>query len=42
MKTLLSMAVAAVPAEAHGGSVTLENRSAGSGCVATLRLPLLA
>ena len=29
-------------AEAHGGSVTLENRSAGSGCVATLRLPLLA
>ena len=27
-------------AEAHGGSVTLENRSSGSGCVAMLRLPL--
>ena len=27
-------------AEAHGGSVTLENRSDGSGCVATLRIPL--
>jgi signal transduction histidine kinase len=27
-------------AEAHGGSVTLENRAAGTGCVATLRLPL--
>jgi len=27
-------------AEAHGGSVTLENRASGKGCVATLRLPL--
>ena len=27
-------------AEAHGGSVTLENRASGHGCVATLRLPL--
>jgi nitrogen fixation/metabolism regulation signal transduction histidine kinase len=27
-------------AEAHGGSVTLENRASGNGCVATLRLPL--
>jgi nitrogen fixation/metabolism regulation signal transduction histidine kinase len=27
-------------AEAHGGSVTLENRPAGSGCLARLRLPL--
>lgn len=27
-------------AEAHGGSVTLENRDTGTGCVATLRLPL--
>ena len=27
-------------AEAHGGSVTLENRVSGDGCVATLRLPL--
>jgi len=28
-------------AEAHGGSLRLENRSAGTGCVAYLRLPLL-
>jgi nitrogen fixation/metabolism regulation signal transduction histidine kinase len=27
-------------AEAHGGSVTLENRATGNGCIATLRLPL--
>jgi nitrogen fixation/metabolism regulation signal transduction histidine kinase len=27
-------------AEAHGGAVTLENRTSGHGCVATLRLPL--
>jgi signal transduction histidine kinase len=27
-------------AEAHGGSVTLENRKDGTGCVAQLRLPL--
>jgi two-component system, NtrC family, nitrogen regulation sensor histidine kinase NtrY len=27
-------------AEAHGGSITLENRASGTGCVATLRLPL--
>ena len=27
-------------AEAHGGSLTLENRAAGRGCLATLRLPL--
>jgi nitrogen fixation/metabolism regulation signal transduction histidine kinase len=27
-------------AEAHGGSVTLENRADGAGCDATLRLPL--
>lgn len=27
-------------AEAHGGSLSLENRSSGSGCVARLRLPL--
>jgi len=27
-------------AEAHGGSLTLENRPAGTGCVAKLRLPL--
>ena len=27
-------------AEAHGGSVTLENRVSGNGCIATLRLPL--
>ncbi len=27
-------------AEAHGGSITLENRATGIGCVATLRLPL--
>ncbi len=27
-------------AEAHGGSITLENRASGNGCVATLRLPL--
>ncbi|MGO9641800.1 MAG: sensor histidine kinase [Candidatus Acidiferrales bacterium] len=29
-------------AEAHGGSLTLENRRKGRGCVATLRLPLAA
>jgi two-component system, NtrC family, nitrogen regulation sensor histidine kinase NtrY len=29
-------------AEAHGGSLTLENRKRKSGCVATLRLPLEA
>ena len=29
-------------AEAHGGSVTLENRKDSSGCVARLRLPLQA
>ena len=27
-------------ADAHGGSLTLENRAEGVGCVATLRLPL--
>lgn len=27
-------------AEAHGGSVTLENRSTGRGCIARVRLPL--
>jgi two-component system nitrogen regulation sensor histidine kinase NtrY len=27
-------------AEAHGGTVTLENRSGGAGCVALVRLPL--
>jgi signal transduction histidine kinase len=27
-------------AEAHGGSLTLENKPAGNGCVARLRLPL--
>src|SRR5204862_4447854 len=27
-------------AEAHGGSLTLENRNDGRGCVARLRLPL--
>jgi signal transduction histidine kinase len=27
-------------AEAHGGTLTLENRSLGSGCEARLRLPL--
>jgi signal transduction histidine kinase len=26
--------------EAHGGTLTLENRTAGRGCVATLQLPL--
>ena len=28
-------------AEAHGGSLTLENRAAGHGCVASLRIPIL-
>ena len=27
-------------AEAHGGTVTLQNRKGGSGCIATVRLPL--
>src|SRR5262249_9668496 len=27
-------------AEAHGGSLTLENRTNGSGCLARLRLPV--
>jgi two-component system, NtrC family, nitrogen regulation sensor histidine kinase NtrY len=27
-------------AEAHGGSVTLENRPGASGCVALVRLPI--
>ena len=27
-------------AEAHGGALTLENRPTGTGCIATLRLPL--
>ena len=27
-------------AEAHGGTITLENRRRGSGCVATIRLPV--
>jgi signal transduction histidine kinase len=27
-------------AEAHGGSIALENRTDGQGCVARLRLPL--
>ncbi len=29
-------------AEGHGGALTLENRAAGSGCVARLRLPAVA
>jgi signal transduction histidine kinase len=28
-------------AEAHGGTVTLENRAEGSGCVARITLPLI-
>jgi signal transduction histidine kinase len=27
-------------AEAHGGSLSLENKPEGHGCIATLRLPL--
>jgi signal transduction histidine kinase len=27
-------------AEAHRGTLTLENRSRGAGCIATLRLPI--
>jgi signal transduction histidine kinase len=27
-------------AEAHGGSLSLENKAEGHGCLATLRLPL--
>ena len=36
----IGLALSRQIAEAHGGTITLENRSAGAGCRATLRLPL--
>jgi len=36
----IGLALSRQIAEAHGGSLTLENRKQGSGCVARLRLPL--
>jgi signal transduction histidine kinase len=40
--TGIGLVLARQVAEGHGGSVTLENRDDGVGCVARLRLPLLA
>ena len=36
----IGLALSRQIAEAHGGTLTLENRSQGAGCVARLRLPL--
>ena len=36
----IGLALSRQIAEAHGGSLTLENRKKGTGCVARLRLPL--
>jgi PAS domain S-box-containing protein len=36
----IGLALSRQIAEAHGGSVSLENRREGSGCVATVRLPV--
>jgi signal transduction histidine kinase len=38
--TGIGLALCRQIAEAHGGSLTLENRKEGTGCVARLRLPL--
>ena len=36
----IGLALSRQIAEAHGGSLTLENRKQGTGCLARLRLPL--
>jgi two-component system, NtrC family, nitrogen regulation sensor histidine kinase NtrY len=36
----IGLALSRQIAEAHGGSIMLENRADGPGCRATLRLPL--
>ncbi len=40
--TGIGLALSRQIAESHGGALTLENRRAGPGCLATLRLPLSA
>jgi signal transduction histidine kinase len=35
----IGLALSRQIAEAHGGSLTLENRAQGRGCIARLRLP---
>ena len=36
----IGLALSSQIAEAHGGTLSLENRAGAKGCVATLRIPL--